>query len=162
MALRDIVRRESGRQEVAARRPRRPFLGLTSDFDDLFERFFQDAGFTGGDLAQAVAPRVDVKESDDEVVVEADLPGVEEKNIEVSLHDGLLTVKAERQESAETKAEEGWHRRERVYRSYHRVIPMPAVVDPEKVQASYKAGVLRVQLPKAAEARPRKIEVRAS
>lgn len=162
MALRDIVRREVPRSVAARRAAFRPFVGFGSDFDDLFERFFSDVGVPAREITTA-APRIDVKESENEVVVEADLPGVEEKDIEVSLHDGVLTLQAKRHEEAESKDEQtGWHRRERVYRSFHRAVPMPVAVDGEKVQASYKAGVLRVTLPKAAEARPRKIEVRAS
>jgi len=158
MALRDIVRREVPKS-VATRAGLRPFA-FGADFDDLFERLFADVGTTDRAHA-AVAPRIDVKESEAEVVVEADLPGVEEKDIEVSLHEGVLIVRAERHESSEAKGE-SWHRRERVHRSFQRAVPMPVAVDGEKVQASYKAGVLRVTLPKAAEARPRKIEVRAS
>jgi HSP20 family protein len=135
---------------------------LSSDFDDLFERLFADVGVPKGEPSASVTPRIDVKETDAEVVVEADLPGVDEKDIEVSLHDGVLIVAAERQKASESKDDAGWHRRERVYRSYRRAVPLPVAVDGEKVQASYKAGVLRVTLPKAAEARPRKIEVRAS
>jgi len=157
MVLRDIVRADVPRG--VARRGFRPF-GFGADADDLFERFFADVAGPAREHA-TVAPRIDVRESEAEVVVEADLPGVEEKDIEVSLHDGVLTLRAERQDSSEAK-DEGWHRRERIHRSFQRAVPLPVAVDSEKVQASYKAGVLRVTLPKAAEARPRKIEVRAS
>ena len=162
MALRDIVRRDVARSVASSGRTFRPFLGLTSDFADLFERFFAEGGVPSREFSASVTPRIDVKETDSDVVVEADLAGVDEKDIEVSLHDGVLTLAAERQEQSESKDDAGWHRRERVYRSYRRAVPLPVAVDGDKVQASYKAGVLRVTLPKAAEARPRKIEVRAS
>lgn len=97
-------------------------------------------------------PRVDVRETPEEVIVEAELPGMDEKDFDLTLHEGLLVLKGEKK--LESKQEhEGWHQIERAYGSFQRVVGLPAEVDAAKVEATFEKGVLRVRMPKAAPAR---------
>lgn len=133
------------------RRPRemRPFEGM----DRLFDRFFdEDGGWT---------PSVDVSETDKEIHVEAEIPGMNPKDINVSLHDGVLTLHGERKHEHEEK-DENFHRIERSYGSFSRSFRLPAEVDADKVEADYKDGVLKIRLPKTKESSVKKIEVKAA
>jgi HSP20 family protein len=137
------------------------FRGFRTQLDSLFEDWF--GRNTGGMLA----PRVDVSETDKEVVLAFELPGVEEKDIDVSLAGDQLTVKGEKKaEHEERKDELGRmvHRVERSYGAFQRTITVPYRVDPEQVSAQFKDGVLRVTLQKPVDAigtpQSRRIEVR--
>ena len=122
-------------------------------FQDSLNRFFSEPA-----TARPWTPNVDVIETQNEIVVKADLPGVEEKDIDIKLENGTLTLKGERKFEKEDK-EKGYHRIERGYGSFVRCFSVPSSVDPEKVNASYKAGVLSVTLPKKEAAKPRSITV---
>jgi HSP20 family protein len=131
---------------------------MTRLFDDFFRGWDMPAAFNGG----ALTPHVDVKESEKEIVVTAELPGVSEKDVEVSISGDMLTLKGEKKAEKEEK-DENWHRIERRYGSFHRSFSLPSEVDAEKIVASYKNGVLTVTLPKSKAAREasRKIAVKA-
>jgi len=103
-------------------------------------------------------PACDVKETENEIIVKADVPGVSEKDLEVKLEDGTLTIKGERKFEEEKKGE-GYHRIERGYGTFVRCFSVPDTVDPDKVKATYKDGVLTVVLPKKEAAKPRTIKV---
>jgi hypothetical protein len=98
---------------------------------------------------------------DDEIVLRADLPGLDEKDIEVRVHDHTLTIQGERKEEKEEKKED-YYFSERSYGAFTRTLPLPAGVEADKVKATFKKGVLEVHLPKAKEAKGKKIEVKAS
>jgi len=124
-------------------------------------RFFEDAI---NDLIQAPvssrpwAPSVDIFETENELIVKADLPEVKLDDINIHLENGILSLKGERKfEHKEEKA--GYHRMERSYGSFARNFAIPETVDPEKVQAAFKDGVLTVTLPKKEIAKPRAIKV---
>ncbi len=105
-------------------------------------------------------PAVDIKEEDDRFVIYADLPGVDPKDIEITMDKGVLTLKGERSE--ETKEEyEGYKRVERVSGSFHRRFSLPDTADAERIEAKGKNGVLEITLPKQEKAQPRKITVRS-
>jgi HSP20 family protein len=125
-------------------------------FNDSVNRIFSDAATT-----RPWTPSVDIKESADEIVLRADLPGVDEKDIDIKVEDGTLTLKGERKFEHE-KEGEGYHRIERSYGSFVRCFALPESVSPEKVQANYKHGVLTVTLPKKEVAKPRSIKVAVS
>jgi HSP20 family protein len=138
-----------------------PFRGFRTQLDTLFEEWFGRT--TGG----ALAPRIDVSETDKEMTLTVELPGVEEKDIEVSLSGNQLTIKGEKKSGQEEKKdEEGrvFHRVERSYGAFQRTMTVPFDVEPDKVAAQFKDGVLTVTLPKpqAAMDKPqaRKIEVK--
>jgi HSP20 family protein len=106
-------------------------------------------------------PRVDLKENDKEITVSVELPGLDEKDIEVTLSGDSLTIKGEKKEEIEDK-KENYYRLERLYGTFQRVIPLPVEVDMKKVDASFKKGILHVKLPKTAQAKEsvRKIAIK--
>jgi len=129
--------------------------------DRLFDEFFSDAGLLTGcgtDYALAVGafnPRVDVSETDKEIKVSAELPGIDEKNVSVELEDEALTIKGERTEEKE-ESEAEWYQREQTYGSFCRVIPLPSQVDGKKAKARFRKGVLTVTVPKLHEEHDRR------
>uniref|UniRef100_A0A7C4L384 Hsp20/alpha crystallin family protein n=1 Tax=Bellilinea caldifistulae TaxID=360411 RepID=A0A7C4L384_9CHLR len=96
-------------------------------------------------------PRVDVKETDKKVIVTAELPGLDEKDIEISISGDALILRGEKRQEEEEKGED-YYRMERRYGSFQRVIPLPCEVQVDKAEASYRKGVLTVELPKTPEA----------
>lgn len=103
-------------------------------------------------------PRIDLTENDKEIVVEADIPGMEKKDIQVSLNGRHLTLSGEKQqEKKETK--KGRYLMERCYGAFNRVIELPANVEPSKINATYKNGVLKVTMPKTKEHQGRTIKI---
>ena len=104
------------------------------------------------------APALDVAEDKDSVVVTAELPGMKKEEIEVNLHEGVLTISGERKQEA-TEENEQLHRSERYYGSFKRSVVLPTAVVGDKIKAAYKDGILSVTMPKSEEAKPRQIEV---
>ncbi len=103
-------------------------------------------------------PPVDILETENELVLKADLPDVEMKDIKVDLENGTLSLKGHRKFEAEKK-DKGYHRIERNYGSFARYFSVPETVDPEKVSAEYKNGVLTITLPKKEIAKPRSVKI---
>ncbi|MEW6191758.1 MAG: Hsp20/alpha crystallin family protein [Bacillota bacterium] len=104
-------------------------------------------------------PAVDVYEKDDEVVVKADLPGVDKKNVRILVSNEEVTIQGETKREEEVK-EKNFYRSERVYGSFSRTIPLPVPVEREKAKASFKDGVLQIVVPKAKGAREDQVEIR--
>jgi HSP20 family protein len=155
-------------------RPRRPLEGLRQEIDRLFDDFgigtwrspFRSSFFDMDPFRRAKAafsgmPAVDVTETEKGYKVVAELPGMDEKNIEVKITNGMLTIKGEKQEDKEEEKQD-YYVRERSFGSFERTLPVPDGVDLDKVDASFKNGVLTVALPKTAEAQKaeKKIAVR--
>jgi HSP20 family protein len=125
----------------------------------LFDRFFE--GFDLPDLLAGErewAPSFDVSETEDRIIVRAELPGMDAKDIDIGLTDGVLTVKGEKKREKEDTGE-NYHRIERRYGSFCRSISLPVGIKADAIDATYKDGLLTVTLPKAEESKPRKIEV---
>lgn len=141
-----------------------PFRGLQT-LKDRMDRIFEGTvpcSLDGSDVFRgAWAPAVDIYEGDGELVVEAELPGLEKGDIKVNVEDGVLTLKGERKLSKETK-EENYHRVERAYGAFTRSFALPDTVDAEKISAKHKDGVLRVSLPKKPEAKPKVVDVKVA
>lgn len=119
---------------------------LHRSIDDLLEDFF------GGNIdrtAEAIAPRFEVSETDEAVVVEAELPGMDEKDIELTLHDNILTLKGEKKREEEAK-KKNYYVSERSYGRFQRSLQLGSGVDAENVNASFRKGVLTVTIPKLA------------
>lgn len=108
--------------------------------------------------AASFVPAVDIYEDTEKVVLKLEVPGVEEKDLDVRIENRTLTVKGERKLETEEK-EENFRRVERSYGSFYRAFTLPATVDTETVKASYTAGVLKLELAKKAEAQPKQIKV---
>ena len=144
-----------------------PFGTLRSEMDRLFDTFmgglptFPSMFGASGARGLALTPNLDVKETDKEIVVEAELPGLEEKDISLTMQNGVLTIQgAKRLEYDEEK--ENYHVMERRYGSFQRVLRVPDTVDEGKVEARFENGVLKVTLPKRPEvaSAQRKIEIK--
>jgi len=103
-------------------------------------------------------PAVDVKETETEFILHADIPGVNPKDIDVNMENGLLTIKGQR-ETDKTENKEGYTRVERSYGQFSRRFSLPETADADKINAKYDQGVLRITIPKQAKVQPRKIEV---
>ena len=134
-----------------------PFHGFRSEMDHLFDRFFgrsptlSDGGpvdrldfFNRGTLT----PNIDVRESDKAITLEAELPGMEERDIDLTVDDGVLTLTGEKRYEHEEKEEGKAVRIERQYGSFQRSFTLPSYIDEEKVSANFKKGVLTIELPK--------------
>ena len=136
------------------------FREIEKTFDD-FSRRGPLAGYFGDGAA---LPKIDVSEGKDGIEVTAELPGVEEKDIDLTLSNGVLTIRGEKKsERDETDKEKNWHMVERRYGSFSRSVTLPYEPDSAKVEAKFEKGVLRVRLPKPAEIskKEKKIEIRA-
>jgi len=145
-----------------SRESRDPFALMQSEMHRLFDHFFDGSELapfdrTAGGMANM--PKVDVAETEDAVHVTAELPGLSQADVDVTLSNGNLLIRGEKKAEHEEK-QKNYHRIERSYGSFHRSIPLPAEVDRDKVEASFKDGVLNVVLPKAAAAVGKKISVR--
>jgi HSP20 family protein len=127
--------------------------------DQLFERFF-DTPWKEMSALGDWTPAMDVTENKDAVTVKAEVPGVDPKDLNVTLEGDLLTIKGEKEQKKEEK-DERLHRIERTYGSFLRTVRLPATVDGSKVSASFKNGVVMITLPKAAGAKGTTIPVKA-
>lgn len=134
---------------------------LRRSIDDLLEDFFGEN--TMAPQANVVAPRFDVSETDDAVVVEAELPGMSEKDIALTLQDNILTLKGEKKREKETK-KKNVYVSERSYGHFQRSLQLGSNVDAEKVDASFKQGVLTITVPKleTEKSKARTIDIKAS
>jgi HSP20 family protein len=154
--------------------PWRPFGSLRSGVDRLFEDFGRDfwsfprslidiEPFWRGDVSWRAAPAVDVTETDKAYEITVELPGMDEKDIQVKLTNGGLSIKGEKQEEKEEKKKD-YYLHERRFGSFERHFGVPEGVDTSKIEATFKKGVLTVTLPKTAEAQKaeKKIEVKAA
>jgi HSP20 family protein len=155
MALPTVFRRNRGRS-VPARREDNPFVALQRDMNRLFEPFWRNFDlpnpFEADEAWRAFTPHMDIEETDTEVRVTAELPGLEERDFEVHVTDDALVLKGEKREEHEDPAR-GW--RERSYGRFERSIPLPYEVDADRASAQFKNGVLTVRLPKSPTARER-------
>ncbi|OGL19680.1 MAG: hypothetical protein A3F92_06900 [Candidatus Rokubacteria bacterium RIFCSPLOWO2_12_FULL_71_22] len=129
------------------------------EMDRLFDRFFEPR-WDEFELVGEWAPKVDVVETKDAVVVKAELPGMEQKDIGVELEDHVLTIKGEKHQEKEEKGEK-LHRMERSWGAFSRSFRLPAAVEGGKVNATFKNGILVVTLPKAPTAKGTTIPVKA-
>jgi HSP20 family protein len=140
-------------------RPMRDLVGVREEMNRLFDEFFTGWPERRGLLMEGEwAPSVDVAETDAEVVVTAELPGVKQEDVEVTITNDVLTLKGEKKEEKEIK-KENYHRVERSYGSFQRSISLPAGVQGGKAKAGYKDGVLKVTVPKAEAAKPKQIKI---
>ena len=140
-----------------------PWTGMTSfkkEMDRLFDRFFEPASGEMSVLGEW-EPKVDIAETKDAITLKAEVPGVDQKDITILLQDGVLTIKGEKEEEKEEK-DKRYHRVERSYGAFARVMRLPSAVDESKAAASFKDGVITITLPKAPEAKGTTIPVKAA
>jgi HSP20 family protein len=136
------------------RDPDNPFLHLQEEMNRLFDEFLPTPFRGGSDLMPSPGgdwdfmPDVDVRETKKNIQVTAEIPGVDEKDLDVKLDGDMLTIRGEKRDQ-KTEKEDAWTRSECCYGAFVRSIPIGAKVDPNRVQATFKKGVLKVTLPKA-------------
>ena len=134
---------------------------LQQEINKVFERLM---GETEGDQSSVVtsqwSPRVDIREEAGRFLIQADIPGVDPKDIEIHMEKGVLSIKGERDTEARNKEGE-FSRVERVHGSFHRRFALPDSADAERISASGRHGVLEISIPKKPEVQPRRIEVKA-
>lgn len=152
MAFSDLIPWGRDRNRVADRRgdDDNPLMSLQRDLNTVFEDFWGRFDNPFGGSLLAGGPRTDVSETDEAMLVSVDLPGLDDKDIEVNVTNDMLTIRGEREEKTD---KDGFTSQSR--RSFHRMIPVPPGVDPEKAEAAFKRGVLIVTLPKTEEAKAR-------
>ena len=130
---------------------------------DRINRFFDDSffrpGFRNDDFALSTwHPVVDIYDDNDKIVIKAELPGMEKEDISIDLKDNILTLKGERNLENEKK-EENYYRRERSFGKFERAFTLPTGLNPEKIKADYKDGVLKIEIPKPEKEKPKQITV---
>jgi len=140
-----------------------PFRELSSIQNELNRLFGRTYGVEGGEELRAAGwvPPVDVAETQDRFVITTELPGLRSDDVEISVENPVLRIQGERR-FYEQKGEDDFHRIERRFGSFARSITLPSTADPDGIQASFDAGVLTIEVPKKDEAKPRKIQVRAT
>lgn len=137
--------------------PLRDLVGIQSEMNRLFDDFFVRSS-ENADQPTVWSPMVDISENDNEIVVVAELPGLQKDDVKIALQDNVLSLEGEKKHEAEVK-NKCYHRLERGYGKFQRSFVLPASVKGDQVKASYKDGVLSIRLPKAEEAKPRQIDV---
>ncbi len=143
--------RGRGREDVS------PQVRRPSSIFDLMEDLWRTP-FEMGVLSQREYPSINISEDEKEIKVQAELPGMEAKDVDISLQDNNLVIQGEKKFEDEQKRDD-YHRIERSYGSFYRSIPLPVKVDEENIKANFKNGVLNISLPKQEEARGKKIEI---
>jgi len=133
--------------------------GLQSDINRLFDAFMNPFERSGAE--NAVSPRLDIAETKDKYEIKAELPGMDEKDVNLSLSEGVLTISGEKKSEHENKDEKGYYLRECSYGSFSRSVRLPDNIAADKIEARFKKGVLTVDMPKKEPApnKVRKIEI---
>lgn len=138
-----------------------PFQQFHREMDQLMQRFFSD--FDQGTASSSMAswtPRVDVEEDDKQYIVKADLPGVDPKDVDISVTENSLVVRGHKKEEKEEK-KKNYHRVERFEGQFYREIPLARGIDAEKIQAKSANGTVTVTIPKVAQAQTKKVAIQA-
>jgi HSP20 family protein len=140
-----------------------PFRDIQSEVNRLFDNFLGRPTATATGMgSRAWTPVVDMYETNDDLVLNFELPGVREKDISLSITGDVLTVKGERQFDQQLRDDNYYFHTERVYGKFERLIRLPMPVQAERVRATYRDGMLEVSLPKAEEVRPKEIKIDVS
>lgn len=138
-------------------RPEKDLFNLREDFNRLFGNFLFNQNFDPLESA-GWTPRVDIEETDDEYLIKAEIPGIEKKDVKVTLENNILTICGERREETESK-KKNYLRRESAYGSFCRSFNLPHAIDAKKIKASFKDGILNINVPKTEEAKPKQIDI---
>ena len=138
-----------------------PFRDLVS-IRDKMNRLFEDAVTQRGEekelVASSWAPAVDIYEDESQLVLTAEVPGLNDKDVEIKIEDNVLSIQGERKLEKETR-EENYHRIERAYGAFYRSFTLPNYIDQDKIKAEHENGVLKITMPKKAELKPRKVRI---
>jgi HSP20 family protein len=143
------------REGGALMRPDFGLFGLHREIDRLFNEFAQGIGPNGG---QSIVPNIEISDTGKAVEISAEMPGLERKDVEISIEDDTLTIRGEKK--VEEKKDKNVQLSERSYGVFYRVLQLPPGIDPSSVQATMSNGVLKVTIPKPAKSEPKKIEIK--
>jgi HSP20 family protein len=132
-----------------------------ANFDRLFDSQFPRLAWEASDEPAVFLPRVDIRDGKGAIVVSAELPGIDKDGISIQVENGVLSLSGEKRKEADTE-ENGSYRSERVYGTFKRSFTLPEEVDPEKIDAEYSNGVLKLTLPKRPEAAPKLIAIKSA
>ncbi|MDH3257552.1 MAG: Hsp20/alpha crystallin family protein [Nitrospinota bacterium] len=169
MSLNELIPWHWGKNGESLRRDSgNPFAEFQKEMNRMFDNF-SESMFSLSPLKRsqpeisAAYPRMDVSETDKEFKISAELPGMDEKDIDVSVSNDLLTIKGEKKAEKEEK-KKNYYRMERSYGAFQRSIPLPAEVEKDRVQANFKKGVLNIVLPKSEKAikESKKVEIKSN
>ena len=138
--------------------PFRDLVTLREKMNRLFEEAYSTRGEERNLVSSSWTPSVDIYETEQQLVLTVEVPGIEDKNIEIKIEDNTLTLKGERKFEKETE-EENYHRIERAYGSFYRSFSLPPHINQDKIEAEHEHGVLKITMPKKHEAKPRTIKV---
>ena len=135
-------------------------LSMQREINKMFDTFFRGGAFEDdSSLATAWTPAADIAEHDDSYVVKAELPGLSRDDVKITVQDTILTIRGEKKQEKESK-EANYHRVERSYGSFQRSFTLPTSIRNDKIDATFKDGILSITMPKAEEARPKQIDVK--
>ncbi len=134
------------------------FLMKPDPFSAEVNRLFNTLLAPGEGRAQRWSPAMDLVEAEDHYVLRADLPGMDEKDVAIEIHDNVLTISGERHDEQE-QTRQGWHRVERTFGRFSRSLTLPEGIDPEAVMANFDKGVLSITVPKPEERKPRRVQI---
>ena len=138
--------------------PRRELFGLHNRFNRMFDEFFSPMVSDETMSVRGWNPVVDIYEHDENIVITAELPGVDKKDMTVDVKGRVLTLKGERSTDNEVK-EDNYYRQERCYGKFERCFTLPVEIAPEKIKADYKDGVLKIDIPKTEESKPKPVAI---
>lgn len=138
--------------------PFRDLITLREKMNRLFEEAFTSRGEERDLVSSTWTPSVDIYETENALVLNAEVPGIDEGDIEIKIEDNTLTIKGDRKFEKETK-EENYHRIERAYGSFYRSFTLPHYVDQDRIEAEHENGILKITMPKKPELKPRKVKV---
>jgi HSP20 family protein len=163
MAIGDLIPWKREKQVPVRREEGHPLWTFRREMDRLFDDFFGPWGERAltpfGEEWGAFSPQVDVTETDGQIKISAELPGLDDEDIDVSLSDDVLTISGEKKAEKEEEGE-NYYRAERSYGAFRRAIPLPSEVDADKVDAVFQKGVLTITLPKTGETKAKKVTVK--
>ena len=132
---------------------------LSREMNRLFDSFLRSDSADESMASSYWTPAVDILEADDAYTVEAELPGLKKDEVKISVQDNILTLRGEKKDERK-ESKKGYLRMETSYGSFTRSFTLPTTINPSKIEAEFKDGILKIQIPKAEEAKPKMIEVK--
>ena len=147
--------------EISPWRPFRDLERIRRDMDRVWDSFFEKKPALKTGEAGEWFPSLDVTETKNDILVKAEIPGMDVKDIDISLNNDVLTIKGEKKQEKDEK-EENYHLVERTYGTFVRSVRLPGEVKSDKISASYKNGVLNISLPKSEEAKKKEVKIKVA
>ena len=162
MNLRSLMPIGGGNGGTRTQAPANVFGSLHREIDRLFDDFTRSALAPLGQAQVNLMPSIDVSETDKEILITVEMPGLERKDVDISLEDDVLTIRGEKKVEKQEGEQQNrnYHVAERSYGVFLRGIQLPPGIDPSSIQATMSTGVLKITIPKPAKAEPKKIEVK--